>query len=131
MTSGRRRQLGKLKRPVHHAMISRKRWSGTYIGTSRRTGFCKSTSKNRLDGYTKCGEAGSGRRDGPHTDALFKDVAYCVSLVAASVSSRSNFWYLMDASASSRSSFWLNKEYLVADSVSMRFCSSICSTLLK
>src|SRR6266581_4821187 len=60
-------------------MISRKRWSGTYTRTSQRTGFCKSTSKNRLDGYTKCGEAGSGRRDGPHTEASFKDVAYCVS----------------------------------------------------
>src|SRR5262245_46869125 len=58
-------------------MISRKRWSGTYTRTSQRTDFCKSTSKNRLDGYTKCGEAGSGRRDGPHTEASFKDVAYC------------------------------------------------------
>src|SRR5262249_29359809 len=51
----------------------------TYTRTSKRTGFCKSTSKNRLDGYTKCGVAGSGRHDGPHTEASFKDVAYCVS----------------------------------------------------
>src|SRR5262245_31246732 len=58
-------------------MISRKRWSGTYTRTSQRTGFCKSTSKNRSDGYTKCGEAGSGRRDGPQ--AAFKDVGYRVS----------------------------------------------------
>src|SRR5262249_54734966 len=54
-------------------MISRKRWSGTYTRQSQRTGFCKSTSKNRLDGYTKCGEG--GRRDGPHAEASFKDVA--------------------------------------------------------
>src|SRR5262245_60907775 len=45
--------------------LNSKRWSGTYTRTSQRTGFCKSTLKNRLDGYTKCGEAGSGRRDGP------------------------------------------------------------------
>src|SRR5262252_7036944 len=32
-------------------MIPRKRWSGTYTRTSQRTGFCKSTSKNRLDGH--------------------------------------------------------------------------------
>src|SRR5215468_8359165 len=59
-----KKAIREAKAAGHHAMISRKRWSGTYTRTSQRTGFCKSTPKNRLDGYTKCREAGSGRRDG-------------------------------------------------------------------